>query len=92
MVRQSLGTYFQAYFRLTKYISLIYNNMYQPDILEKIMKRQKLMKSLITVSLLLFPVTLYKLLYSIRNICDLAGYDLGERIVLVDRQNGRVWR
>lgn len=56
------------------------------------MKRQKLMKSLITVSLLLFPVTLHKLLYSIRNICDLAGYDLGERIVLVDRQNGRVWR
>lgn len=35
--------------------------MYQPDILEKIMKRQKLMKSLITVSLLLFPVTLYYL-------------------------------
>ena len=34
----------------------------------------------------------HKLLYSIRNICDLAGYDLGERIVLVDRRNGRVWR
>ena len=34
----------------------------------------------------------HKLLYSIRNICDLAGYDLGERIVLIDRRNGRVWR
>lgn len=34
----------------------------------------------------------HKLLYSIRNICDLAGYDLGERIILVDRRNGRVWR
>jgi len=34
----------------------------------------------------------HKLLYSIRNICDLAGYDLGERIVLVDRRNGRIWR
>ncbi len=34
----------------------------------------------------------HKLLYSIRNICDLAGYDLGERIVLIDRKNGRIWR
>lgn len=34
----------------------------------------------------------HKLLYSIRNICELAGFKIEGRIVLVDEANGRVWR
>ena len=33
-----------------------------------------------------------KLLHSIRNICDLAGFRIENRIVLVDKETDRVWR
>ncbi len=34
----------------------------------------------------------YKLLHTIFNLCDLAGFRLEGRIVLVDKASGRVWR
>ena len=34
----------------------------------------------------------HKLLYAIRNIVDLAGFELTERIVLTDKKTGREWR
>lgn len=34
----------------------------------------------------------HKLLYTLRNVCDLAGFKIEGRIVLVDKANGRVWR
>jgi hypothetical protein len=34
----------------------------------------------------------HKLLYSIRDICDLAGFRIESRIVLVDKKTDRVWR
>ena len=33
-----------------------------------------------------------KLLHSIRNICDLAGFRIDNRIVLIDKETDRVWR
>lgn len=32
-----------------------------------------------------------KLLHTIFNICDLAGFKIGNRIVLVDKKTGRTW-
>lgn len=34
----------------------------------------------------------HKLLYTIFNVCDLSGYKIEGRIVLVDKKSGRVWR
>lgn len=33
-----------------------------------------------------------RLLRTIYNICELADFQVGERIVLVDRKTGKVWR
>lgn len=33
-----------------------------------------------------------KLVSVIRYMCDLSGFEMGERIVLVDKGNGQVWR
>ena len=33
-----------------------------------------------------------KLISTIRTICDLSGYYIENRIVLVDKSNGREWR
>lgn len=33
-----------------------------------------------------------KTIGAIRRICELAGYDLEEHVVLKDRKTGRVWR
>lgn len=34
----------------------------------------------------------HKLLYAIFDICDLAGFEIEGRIVLLDKKSGRVWR
>lgn len=34
----------------------------------------------------------HKLLNTIFYMCEIAGFELGERIVLVDKTNGRIWR
>lgn len=34
----------------------------------------------------------HKLLYTIRNMCDLAGFQIEGRIVLTDKKTGRTWR
>ena len=34
----------------------------------------------------------HKLLHAIFYICELAGFEIEGRIVLVDKRNGRVWR
>ena len=34
----------------------------------------------------------HKLLFTIFNICELAGFQIEGRIVLVDKSNGRVWK
>lgn len=34
----------------------------------------------------------HKLLFTIFNICELSGFQVEGRIVLVDKENGRVWR
>lgn len=34
----------------------------------------------------------HKLLYTIFYLCELAGFQIEGRIVLVDKKNGRVWR
>lgn len=34
----------------------------------------------------------FKLLYAIFDICELAGFRVEGRIVLVDKRSGRVWR
>lgn len=34
----------------------------------------------------------YKLLYTIYYLCELAGFDIGERIILVDMKTGKVWK
>lgn len=34
----------------------------------------------------------HKLLYSIRNICELAGFEIEGRVTFIDKVNGRVWR
>lgn len=34
----------------------------------------------------------HKLLYTIFNICELSGFRIEGRIVLVDEVNGKVWR
>lgn len=34
----------------------------------------------------------HKLLYAIRDICDLAGFSIEERIILKDERTGKVWR
>lgn len=33
-----------------------------------------------------------KLLYAIFDICELAGFEIEGRIVLVDKRSGKVWR
>lgn len=33
-----------------------------------------------------------KLLRTVKYICDLADFDIEGRIVLIDRQTGRIWR
>ena len=38
------------------------------------------------------PRRFYKLLYTIYYICELAGFDVGERIVLIDMKTGRIWK
>lgn len=34
----------------------------------------------------------HKLLHTIFYICEMAGFEIDGRIVLVDKRNGRVWR
>lgn len=34
----------------------------------------------------------HKLLYAIFDICELSGFEIEGRIVLVDKKTGRVWR
>lgn len=34
----------------------------------------------------------HKLLFTIFNICELSGFQVEGRIVLVDKENGKVWR
>lgn len=34
----------------------------------------------------------HKLLYAIFDICELAGFEIEGRIVLIDKKSGRVWR
>ena len=34
----------------------------------------------------------HALLYVLRDICAIAGFEFGERVVLVDKRTGRVWR
>ena len=34
----------------------------------------------------------HKLLYALFDICELSGFEIEWRIVLVDKQTGRVWR
>jgi len=34
----------------------------------------------------------HKLLYTIFYLCELAGFEIEGRVVLVDEQTGRVWR
>lgn len=34
----------------------------------------------------------HKLLYAIFNICELTGFEIEGRIVLIDKKSGRVWR
>lgn len=34
----------------------------------------------------------YDLLHTLRHICDLAGFEISERIVLTDKRTGRTWR
>ena len=33
-----------------------------------------------------------KLLMSIKDVCDLADFEIEGRIVLIDKRSGRVWR
>ena len=33
-----------------------------------------------------------KLLYAIFDICELAGFEVEGRIVLIDKRSGRIWR
>ncbi len=35
---------------------------------------------------------LNKLIHSIRDICDLAGFEIEERIILKDKKTGKIWR
>lgn len=35
---------------------------------------------------------LSKLVHAIRDICDLAGFEIEGRIVLVDKETGRKWK
>lgn len=34
----------------------------------------------------------HKLLYAIRDICELSGFTIEERIVLRDNRTGKIWR
>lgn len=34
----------------------------------------------------------HKLLYLIFDICELAGFELKDRIILEDKRTGRIWR
>lgn len=34
----------------------------------------------------------HKLLYTIFYLCELAGFEIEGRIVLVDKKSGRIWR
>lgn len=34
----------------------------------------------------------HKLLHTIFYICEMAGFEIEGRIVLIDKRNGRVWR
>ena len=33
-----------------------------------------------------------KLLRSIKDVCDLADFEIEGRVVLIDKQSGRIWR
>ena len=33
-----------------------------------------------------------KLIQVLTYVCNLAGFDIGGKIVLIDRKNGRIWR
>lgn len=35
---------------------------------------------------------LNKTLHIIRNVCELAGFEIEERIVLKDKKTGKIWR
>ena len=34
----------------------------------------------------------HKLLKAIKNICDIAGFELAERVILADKKSGRIWK
>lgn len=34
----------------------------------------------------------HKLLHTIFNICELAGFEVSGRIILIDKRTGRIWR
>lgn len=34
----------------------------------------------------------HKLLHTLFYICELANFEVGERIVLIDKKSGRIWR
>ena len=34
----------------------------------------------------------HRLLYTLFYLCELAGFEIEGRIILIDKQNGRVWR
>ena len=36
--------------------------------------------------------TFHKLLHTIFNICELSGFQIEGRIVLIDKDSGKVWR
>jgi len=36
--------------------------------------------------------TFHKLLHTIFNICELSGFQIEGRIVLIDKHSGKVWR
>ena len=35
---------------------------------------------------------LKKVIHTIRTICDLAGFEIEERIILKDKKTGKIWR
>lgn len=34
----------------------------------------------------------HKLLHALRDICEIAGFEIEGRVVLVDKRTGRIWR
>lgn len=39
-----------------------------------------------------FHRLLHRLLHTLFYLCELAGFEIEGRIILIDKQNGRVWR